>query len=558
MNKKNIYLLFFCLLFSVLTTLAQPSQIQDVGKSVFSLTTFKADGSILASSHGFFINENGEAVSDWTPFVNAAKAVIVDANGQKMDVVAMIGVNELYDICKFRVNCKPEVAPLATSPATANEKVWLVNYSVKKAKCKQYSVKSVETFMEKYNYYIFSDKIQENAQGCPMVNGKGQVIGILQIAKTKDEFHATDAAFTNTFVINGLTINTPALRQTSIPVALPEKEDEALLTLMMASNKGDSVLYTRYIEDFIRQFPKSAEGYMARAQNAVRSLQFDTADKDMLLAIDNAEKKDAAHSNYSRLIFEKEVYYPNAEYPNWNFQKSLDEAKKAYEINPLPIYLHQQAQIIYTMGDYQTAYDMFMGLTKTDLRNGELFYEAAQCKSHLQASNDELIVLLDSAINVSEEVNTNNAAPYYLARGRIYDTTGEYRKAVADYNKYDTLMYGRGSHEFYYLKFKCESKIRQYKQALNDIAHAIVLNQKEPTYYAEMASLQLKVNQLEDAITTSDMCIKIDSSYSDPYIIKGIALAELKRNEEAATALKKAKELGDDRADELLKKYKLE
>ena len=54
------------------------------------------------------------------------------------------------------------------------------------------------------------------------------------------------------------------------------------------------------------------------------------------------------------------------------------------------------------------------------------------------------------------------------------------------------------------------------------------------------------------------MCIKIDSSYSDPYIIKGIALAELKRNEEAATALKKAKELGDDRADELLKKYKLE
>ena len=61
-------------------------------------------------------------------------------------------------------------------------------------------------------------------------------------------------------------------------------------------------------------------------------------------------------------------------------------------------------------------------------------------------------------------------------------------------------MYGRGSHEFYYLKFKCESKIRQYKQALNDIAHAIVLNQKEPTYYAEMASLQLKVNQLEDAI----------------------------------------------------------
>jgi tetratricopeptide (TPR) repeat protein len=235
----------------------------------------------------------------------------------------------------------------------------------------------------------------------------------------------------------------------------------------------------------------------------------------------------------------------------------LEEVEKAYAINPSPAYQHQKAQITYTMGEYQKAYDIFMQLTQTDLRNGELYFEAAQCKSQLKAERNEILELLDSAISISNSTGRNNAAPYYLARGRQYDDMGEYKKAVMDYNQYDTLMYGRASHDFYYMKFKCESKIRQFQQALNDIAHAIILNRQEPVYYAEMASLQLRVNQLEEAITTCDMGIKIDPEYADPYIIKGIALAELNQKEKAKEALLKAKEIGDERADGLIEKYKL-
>ena len=204
--------------------------------------------------------------------------------------------------------------------------------------------------------------------------------------------------------------------------------------------------------------------------------------------------------------------------------------------------------------EYQDAYDRFIALTKSDIRNGELFYEAAQCRTHLGATNDEILTLLDSAVNVNPDQSIS--APYYLARGRMLDQAGEYRKAILDYNKYDTLMFNRGSHEFYYIKFKCEMRIRQYQQALNDIAHAIVLNRTEPTYYAEMASLQLRVNQLEDAIRTADMCIEIEPDYADPYIVKGIAHGELKQKAEALQALEKAKELGDERAEGLIAKYK--
>ena len=117
-------------------------------------------------------------------------------------------------------------------------------------------------------------------------------------------------------------------------------------------------------------------------------------------------------------------------------------------------------------------------------------------------------------------------------------------------------MYGRASHEFYYIKFKCESKIRHYQPALNDIAHAIVLNRREPLYYAEMASLELRVKQYENAIATCDLCLQLDSEYADPYVIKGIAYAELDQKDKAKECFLKAKELGDERADGLLEKYK--
>ena len=559
MKKTSSLFTFFISLFLTLSiheSQAQPSSVIQAGQSIFSLTTFNADGNIVASTHGFFIGNNGEAISAWTPFIGASSAVIVDANGKKMDVDVIVGANELYNVCKFRVKGNSSPVTFSKNPSKAGNKVWIVGYSVKKPKCVEYPITKVEQFMEKYNYYILNGKVMENTEGCPFVNSNGQVIGIMQLTKSGEEIHAVDASFVNTFTVSALSLNDPVLKQTNVRVALPEKEEEALLTLMMAGNKNDSVAYERYIDDFIAAFPHSVEGYYSRAKILVNNNDFDSADNLMLTAIEKATKKDEAHCDYAMLIYMKEIYKSNFPYEKWNLQKALDETETAYSINPSSAYLHQKAQIIYSMKDYQKAYDIFMQLTQSDLRNGELFYEAAQCKSQMQAEKSEIMELLDSAIAVSESTGRNNAAPYYLARGRQFDEMGEYKKAVLDYNQYDTLMYGRASHDFYYIKFKCETKIRQYQQALNDIAHAIILNRREPLYYAEMASLQLRVNQLEEAIATCDMCIQVDPNYADPYIIKGIAQGELKQIPQAREALQKAKELGDERADGLLEKYK--
>ena len=542
--------------FSVTYVHGQSKQVKKAAASIFSLTTFKTDGTLLASTNGVFISDNGEAISAFYPFVGADSAVVIDTNGNALPVDVIIGANELYDVCKFKVNGKTTPIKIASTPSNDGEKVWMLGYSIKNQDAKQVPIQKTELFMDKYTYYIFTSETPENMEGCPFVNAKGELIGILQHANHSEGTHAVDAHFMKDMQINnGLSLADPVLRQTTIRTQLPAKEEDALVTLMMASEQNKKN-YLKYIQDFKRSFPHAVDGYAAQARQYANKKEFAKAATEMETAIQNVHKKDAAHAEYAKIIFHQKLFQPDSTYLAWSLDKALAEAQKAYEINPLPAYLHQQAQIIYSKGNYQKAYDMFLALTKTNLRSGELFYEAAQAKAQLKANQAEILSLLDSAVAACPQPLTPIAAPFVLARGAAYDQAGDYKKAIMDYNRYDTLMLGRANHEFYYTRFNCNVKLRRYQQALNDIAHAAVLNRQEPTYLAEMASLQLKVNYIDDALKTTELCIGIAPNYPDIYLIKGLALIQKKQKKLGIEAFEKAKQLGDKRAQDYIDKYK--
>ncbi len=542
--------------FSVTYVHGQSKQVKKAAASIFSLTTFKTDGTLLASTNGVFINDNGEAISAFYPFVGADSAVVIDTNGNALPVDVIIGANELYDVCKFKVNGKTTPIKIASTPSMNGEKVWMLGYSIKNQEAKQVPIQKTELFMDKYTYYIFSSETPENMEGCPFVNVKGELIGILQHANHSEETHAVDAHFMKDMQINnGLSLADPVLRQTTIRTQLPAKEEDALVTLMMASEQNKKN-YLKYIQDFKHSFPHAVDGYAAQARQYANKKEFAKTATEMETAIQNVHKKDAAHAEYAKIIFHQQLFQPDSTYLAWSLDKALAEAQKAYEINPLPAYQHQQAQIIYSKGNYQKAYDMFIALAKTNLRSGELFYEAAQAKAQLKANQAEILSLLDSAVAACPQPLTPIAAPFVLARGAAYDQAGDYKKAIMDYNRYDTLMLGRANHEFYYTRFNCNVKLRRYQQALNDIAHAAVLNRQEPTYLAEMASLQLKVNYIDDALKTTELCIGIAPNYPDIYLIKGLALIQKKQKKLGIEAFEKAKQLGDKRAQDYIDKYK--
>lgn len=553
---KNIGLFITLIILCVCGNVkAQTSAVKNAAKSVFKLTTYNADGSVLATSNGVFVGNNGEAISNLKPFIGAAKATVTDTKGREMNVERIMGINDLYDVAKFMVSGKTTPLSMAQSASTSGSQAWLVGYAKKSPTITAATVKNVETFMDKYSYYIFSLTAPENTNACPFVNSEGQVIGIMQPSTTSSDIHATDAKFIVDLQTSGLSIEDETMKKIGIPIALPSDKDQALLTLMMAAQTNDSIKHAAIVSDFISQYPTSVDGYTAQAQIYVNANEFDKAAKEMETAIKKAEKEDEAHYNYSKIIYEKEVYKSNIPYEPWSLDKAYDEINKAYTINPQPSYQHQQALIIYAKGDYQKAYDMFMNLTKTSIRNPELFYSASQCKQMLKAPAKEVIALLDSAINNTDTLRIREAAPYFLARAEAYMTTDSFRQAVFDYTRYEILVNGNVNSNFYYIREQAEVKAKLYQQALIDITNAIALNPKEPTYYAEKSSLELRVKMVDDAIKTASRCIELAPEYADGYLLLGLAQITKGNKTEGLANLEKAKQLGHIQAQEMIDKY---
>lgn len=551
MKLKFILILQLFIFTACPTLMAQPAAVKNVAKSVFSLTTFSADGSLLANSHGVFVGADGEAVSDLKPFIGAAKAVVVDAQGNKMNVTRILGLNELYDVIRFRVDGKTTPANIANVASTYQQDAWLVTYAMKSPQIVATKVKNVEKFMDKYSYYIFGMNAPDNSTGCPFVNMYGQVIGLLQMSNTSFDTHAVDVSFIRTLTASGFSVNDANFKKIGIPAAMPADESQARIMLIMSGQSGDSLKHVAAVNDFIQAFPLLNDGYNARAILEANAQQWNNAEETMKTAIKKATLKDEAHYNFAKLQYDNAVYGRH-----WTLDGAYEEVSEAYKLNPAPLYRHLQAQIHYAKNDYQQALEILQQLSQDkQFSTPELLYEQALCKQKLNSPTADVIALLDSAINTTDTLRLNEAAPYFLSRAQAFEEEGKYRDAVFDYTRYEYLMRGQVNSQFYFLREQAEMKGKLYQQAIADIARAIILSPQEPTYYAEMANVQLRVNKPEDAIKTAKRCIEIAPEYSEGYLILGLAQLQTKQKQEGLVNLQKAKELGNEQAQSLIDKY---
>ena len=551
MKLKFILILQLFIFTACPTLIAQPAAVKNVAKSVFSLTTFSADGSLLANSHGVFVGADGEAVSDLKPFIGAAKAVVVDAQGNKMNVTRILGLNELYDVIRFRVDGKTTPANIANVASTYQQDAWLVTYAMKSPQIVATKVKSVEKFMDKYSYYIFGMNAPDNSTGCPFVNMYGQVIGLLQMSNTSFDTHAVDVSFIRTLTASGFSVNDANFKKIGIPAAMPADESQARIMLIMSGQSGDSLKHVAAVNDFIQAFPLLNDGYNARAILEANAQQWNNAEETMKTAIKKATLKDEAHYNFAKLQYDNAIYGRH-----WTLDGAYEEVSEAYKLNPAPLYRHLQAQIHYAKNDYQQALEILQQLSQDkQFSTPELLYEQALCKQKLNSPTADVIALLDSAINTTDTLRLNEAAPYFLSRAQALEEEGKYRDAVFDYTRYEYLMRGQVNSQFYFLREQAEMKGKLYQQAIADIARAIILSPQEPTYYAEMANVQLRVNKPEDAIKTAKRCIEIAPEYSEGYLILGLAQLQTKQKQEGLANLQKAKDLGNEQAQSLIDKY---
>lgn len=552
---KRLYLITNLLIVAAVVA-AQPSWVKKATKSVFTLKTFAADGSLIASSCGFFTGEQGEAVSSFTPFKGASTAVVIDAQGKELPVSCMLGANDTYDVAKFRVEAKKTIAlPIAANNAKENTTVWLLPYRETK-NVPQGTVRKAEAFRSSYVYYTVAMNMPEGTTSCPLLNEAGEAVGLMhQPYRQGDTLsYAVSALFADSLTINGLSINDKTLRSTYIKKDLPSDLGQATLMLYLAQSSLDSAAYAQLTNDFIARFPKAPDGYQYRAQAATNAKRFADAANDMEQAIKVADKKDEVHFSYAKLIYQKEIQMPDAPFEGWSLDKALEEAHEAERLNPLAIYRHQQAIILYAQKKYKEASDIYTTITGSELRSPELFYEASRCKAMMQDTLGQ-IALLDSCVAMFSQPYLKEAAPYLMTRAQVLMDAHRYREATFDLNEYEKLMQTTVNANFYYLRFQAEVGGRLYQQALNDIEQAIRMEPEYDLFHAEKASLQVRVGLYDQAIETAKECITLAPDHSDGYLFLGIAQCLKGQKTEGVQNLRKARELGDPQAEGLIEKY---
>ena len=565
---KKILILPFLLFFLIQGSMAQtPKWVEKAKRAVFSVVTYDKNDKMLNTGNGFFVSEDGLALSDYTLFKGAERAVVITSEGKQMPVSLILGANDMYDVIKFRVAITEKKVPALivakTAPAVGAD-AWMLPYSTQKSiACVTGKVKDVSKVAGEYHYYTLGMQMKDKMVSCPVMNAEGQVFGIAQKASGIDTVttcYAAGAAFAMAQKISALSLGDAALKKIGIRKGLPETEDQALVYLFMASSSLSGDDYEKLLDDFIRQFPANADGYLRRANYYAAKGKddqawYDKAVADFNQALKVAQKKDDVYYNIGKLIYAYQLSKPEKTYKDWTYDTALQNVRQAIAIDPLPIYIQMEGDILFAQQDYAGALAAYEKVNASNIASPATFFSAAKTKELAKGDPKEVVALMDSCIARCPQPITADFAPYLLERAQMNMNAGQPRNAMLDYDAYHTAVKGEVNDVFYYYREQAALKARQFQRALDDIVKAIEMNPTDLTYQAEHAVVNLRVGRYEEAIQILNNILKADPKYAEAYRLLGLCQIQLKKTDEACGNFKKAKELGDPNVDELITKY---
>ena len=131
----------------------------------------------------------------------------------------------------------------------------------------------------------------------------------------------------------------------------------------------------------------------------------------------------------------------------------------------------------------------------------------------------------------------------------------QYKEAVDDYDLYYLLMGGRVSDAFFYYREQAKFRLGDLAGALKDIREAIKMSPQDPNYYAEEASIYIRMQTCDQALASIEKALSIAPDFAACYRLKGVCFIRQEKKAEACAAFQKAKELGDPVADKLIQEH---
>ena len=170
-----------------------------------------------------------------------------------------------------------------------------------------------------------------------------------------------------------------------------------------------------------------------------------------------------------------------------DFCGAIQDYKKAIEINP-------KDEIAYNN----------LGQTKFDLKE----YEDAI-----------------KAFNIATEINSDYAAAYYN-RGVVKGILSDYKGAIQDYDL--AIKNNPDDVSAYINRGAAKDNLKDYRGAIKDYKKAIKISPNNEIVYNNLGLTNFHLKEFEDAIKTFSKAIEINPNFADAYLNRGTAKAELK------------------------------
>lgn len=536
---------------------AAPKWSSKAMKAIVEVLSYDKDGNLMKKGTGFYINTEGVALADYQLFKDAYSAVVVDVNGEKSPVKWILGADDTYSLVKFKVNTKKNVAlTQAETVSSEGALVFTLKYSKgKTASCPSAQVSSIKTIADNCPYYTVSYATDESYQGTPVFNAKGELIGTTQPSMGNNGY-VLGIGFADTLSIKAITtrVNSLALESIHIAKGLPDNASESLVYLYMKSTSMGNEEYLDLLNLFVETYPDNAEGYFRRATPLIDLHRFDEADRDLQTYYKLSTDKALANTKIADIINTKLVYQPEPPYEKWTFDLALDYINKALEEQPdVMEYKMLKGQILMSKKDFRAAVDHYDAINSSKDRSPEVYYAASIAHEGAGDSLSVQIAMIDSALAMFPTPMPAEAAKYVLRRGQLHAAAEQYREAVNDYNQYCFLSNNQVNTSFYYDRAKLEQKAKMYQQALDDLTTAIGMAPQASMLYIEKCALLLKVNELDDCITTANKLLSIEPQNVNALRILGYAQTQNGERAKGIANLQKAADMGDESAKELLK-----
>ena len=167
------------------------------------------------------------------------------------------------------------------------------------------------------------------------------------------ESYAIGATYGASLSITALSLNDMSLNKIGIKKGLPETEDQALVYLFMASSQQNQDEYITTLNDFLEQYPNSADGYIRRATTYMGFNDDEhnaLADADLKKALEVTANKSETQYNIAKLIYSYTISLGDKKpYGDWSYDKALSIIHDAMQADNQPIYTQLEGDILFAM-----------------------------------------------------------------------------------------------------------------------------------------------------------------------------------------------------------------